>query len=238
VTWKALLTGDKTDLESLSMIFSDGDPKVSVEADGNYFLESAAFDSTDAAADMAEAERVLTMMNGAAKAQDPSQRAVRLAGRFQSEDGRQHVVAGTATLTARTRCSAQATVVGSGGVPIEPPPPPALVWQALASANENVADVLRLLASDDLDWMALYKVVEIIESDVGGGEEAIRRQGWATKAQQKAFGTSANHQEASGDSARHARMLGTPNHTMTLAEGRTFVHGLVQKWLSWRTENP
>ena len=239
MTWKALLLGDAGDLESLRTIFGEGDPKLSVDDEGTYALESSAFDSTEAVESMEAAKRILEMMNGAAKVQDPSYRAVRLAGRFHSKDGHQHVVvlADTVKLRSRVRLRSTGFVVGAGGVPVDPPPTPARLWPGLAQGNQNVADVLRLLAPDDLDWMALYKVVEVVRADVGG-TTTIFGNGWVTEDEWKRFGTSANHPEASGDMARHARMPGHPKQTMALAEGRRFVLELAGAWLRWRMENP
>ena len=147
------------------------------------------------------------------------------------------VVMDRITLRARATLRATGFVGGSGGVPVEQPPPSGRSWLGLAQMNQNVADVLRMVASDDIDWVALYKVVEVIKDDVGG-KAFILREGWATETQWKAFGIAANHPAASGDSARHARMPGSPKQAMTLAEGRHFVHGFVPAWLSWRTQNP
>ncbi|MCA1704619.1 MAG: hypothetical protein LC808_15695 [Actinobacteria bacterium] len=44
VKWKARLQGHSFDLEMLAETFSEGDPKVSLEGDGNYVLECSAFD--------------------------------------------------------------------------------------------------------------------------------------------------------------------------------------------------
>lgn len=47
VKWKALLQGDRADLQWLRTIFSGGDLRVSVDGEENYFLESSALEGSD-----------------------------------------------------------------------------------------------------------------------------------------------------------------------------------------------
>src|SRR5204863_350395 len=51
-------------------------------------------------------------------------------------------------------------------------------WFSLASKDEKVAKALRLWGTGVFDWVNLYRVYEIIETDVG---ERIQLDGWASK---------------------------------------------------------
>ena len=240
--WKALLRGHEFDLLSLAEIFHDGDPKVSKDSEGRYGIESSTFDSLDEATEVsAEARRLLTTMNGAAKALDASYRFVELAGQFQDEHGL-HAVLQVDNISMRSRASN--VVLSIDGVEMEPPPSPARAWHDLAKGNKDVEGALRLLGTVELDWVALYKLVELVEHDVAGGTKGgakmIREKGWATKPEQSAFGAAADRPDVSGDAARHARIGGPPpkRAAMTLVEARQFVHRLVRSWLDWRSSNP
>ncbi|MCA1704620.1 MAG: hypothetical protein LC808_15700 [Actinobacteria bacterium] len=182
-----------------------------------------------------EAERILPLINGAAKALDAKYQAVRLSGQFRNDQGLHAVVLG-GTVSGRSKVRAGRVLIN--GIPAEPPPSPARAWQALAATNINVADALRLLgAVAPLDWVALYKLAEIVKDDVG--KTRILSEGWATEEQLSAFGAAANRPDVSGDLARHARVAGgAPKVTMTLDEGSRFVGDLLRTWLEWRAANP
>lgn len=106
----------------------------------------------------------------------------------------------------------------------------------LARRNKNVADVFRLLgAAYQLDWVDLYKLLEIVKSDVEG-EDRIVQEGWATRRELGALRASANRADVSGDEARHARDVGDPPaRTMQQAEARSFVLRLVNNWIELQT---
>jgi hypothetical protein len=235
--WRAELVGEPLDLQQMASTFSEGDPRVCRDEDGSYSLESTTFDALDGeAAVKTEAERLLTIMNGAMWAQDHlTVRSVQLSGQFRDPEDMVWIPA-----TAEGRLTVTGAAVGTvNGVPVEPPPPaPAIAWLALAHSDPNVGDVLRLSATDDLDWFNLVKIMEVICVDVGGavgaGKTAISKRRWAAAKQLRAFTASANNEKVSGvDAARHARTTGgVPQNVMTIAEGRALIHGLVRAWLT------
>jgi hypothetical protein len=77
----------------------------------------------------------------------------------------------------------------------------------------------------------LYKVHEIIRHSMM--PDKIPELGWADKNTDSAFTGSANLPAVSGSEARHAGMVGTPKHTMTLGDGRSYISELVANWLDW-----
>jgi hypothetical protein len=122
-------------------------------------------------------------------------------------------------------------VTGPDGQPKPQPPSPWPDRLALAAANRTVAEVLEIMGSlEPLGFSELYKVHEIIRDAIN--RKKIPELGWASRADDSAFTASANRADVSGSDARHARNSGpTPTRTMTLAEARSFVSGLVAKWL-------
>ena len=66
------------------------------------------------------------------------------------------------------------------------------------------------------------------------------KMGWASNADEDAFGASATRRDVSGKDARHARTEKgpPPKRTMTMQEGRDYIHGIVLKWLEWLRNQP
>jgi hypothetical protein len=201
---------------------------VGTDTEGHYQLESSTFDSLDGVVEVnEEAERLLTLMNGAVKAQDPTSRPVHLTRDFRDENGPHRLAI---AMTAEVRATSHVAHVGPG----LPPVAPARVWLASGESNPNVADALELLAAPHLSWANLYKIWEILRDDVGGGSKAIKDRGWASDNQLTRFTRSANHPKASGADARHARdTTEPPPNPMALSEARDFILTLVQDWLEW-----
>ena len=99
---------------------------------------------------------------------------------------------------------------------------------AIARHDVNVAKVLRLYGADDHDWVSLYRIYEVIESDVGN----IAKKGWATKNEIKRFAQTANSPDASGDDSRHgAGNIPPPKDPMPISEAKFLVKTIIHKWL-------
>ena len=64
------------------------------------------------------------------------------------------------------------------------------------------ANVLRIVSRGPLDWVNLYRILEIIAANVGG-LGAVASNGWATEQSLKLFTPTANSPDAVGLSARH-----------------------------------
>lgn len=107
----------------------------------------------------------------------------------------------SATIVGRARVSATLTVIGPDGNVV--PDPPSLLPKKLhlAAADRDVDDALYFLQRPDPSWSELYKVYEVVRSDVG----EIAARGWAAKRALSRFTGTANHQDAAGREARHAR---------------------------------
>lgn len=90
---------------------------------------------------------------------------------------------------------------------------------------------------EPLGWGELFKIYEKIQDSIGGSIPGI---GWASKAEDNAFGSSANRSDISGRDARHARREKTPppKRTMTIQQGRDYISAVVIKWLDWLQDQP
>jgi hypothetical protein len=102
-----------------------------------------------------------------------------------------------------------------------------------AGLDPKVSAALRLRDSG-WSWADMYKVFEIIQMDIGNNHGLVAKE-WTTKTALDAFTASANRPDVSGDSARHAVAKGAqPSRTMTLADARRFINGLLRKWLDFK----
>lgn len=227
MSWKARLKGDSFDLDTLTDLFSEGDPTIAADEEG-YFLQSSTLDGlTEATAVKERADELLDNVNGVARVLDPSYRNVELDGKFDSDSGRS-VVIEIGTATARARVGA--VVVQTGETNTSHPAPRGPRYVALAAVDADVAEALGYLAAS-VDPATLFKVYEIIEHDVGSWRE-IREAGWASRNEIARFKASVNRPEVSGTDARHARYAGTPpGDPMNQAEARRFLIDLLHRWM-------
>ena len=127
------------------------------------------------------------------------------------------------------------SVTDAFGNLIEQQPPPAeraVVIAALAHSDLSLAKAMRLLATDSKDWVALYRIREVIESDVGG-EDMLKKRGWGSAAQMKRFKHSANSVAVAGDAARHGKEAGLPpSNPMSIVEANAYVNYVLHAWLA------
>lgn len=218
------------DLETLGELFQEGDPLVTTDSAGKYYLESSALqDSNGHLADDA-AETLVRQMNGAARAAYRGFRPVHR-GRYTAPDGTEYIVAkgglslrlykNEAFNTAKLPSSAVSELSKGSR------------YLKLAENDVSVATALRILGRpESLDWYDIYKLWEVIEHAVDGTSQVVAR-GWASKADIERLTASANHPGISGDKARHAWWPGTPGHrrVMSMIEGDTFVRRLTATWI-------
>ncbi len=71
----------------------------------------------------------------------------------------------------------------------------------MALTDQAVRRALRMWRVFARDWVNLYKILEVVQSDVGG---KITKNGWATSLEIERFKHTANSYLAIGDESRHA----------------------------------
>lgn len=226
VTVKAWLTGHEFDLEYLVDLLPSRDVRVVKEGD-QFYLTSTALDAAgdDAASGYDIAQRLLTQICGMARARDPDFKNVKLTGRYQ--DGEQtHVVGLAATLEIRAQIRGAGVVAGDD----VPPPPRGARYLSIAGANRDVAEVLEIMSAERLNWTDLYKIYEIIQDS--GMLETVTQTACMSNRDITRFTRTANHQEASGAEARHARLSQEPpSNPMTIEQARGMIGRLVTAWM-------
>jgi hypothetical protein len=119
------------------------------------------------------------------------------------------------------------------GVPVELQNP-ITTWIESAQKDDNVAKVLRLFGKV-LNWVNLYRIYEVIESDVGGIHNIVKGN-WATNNEIKRFKHTANNPGVAGDDARHGKQTTQPPpKPMSLSEAKSLVKSIFQKWIEEKT---
>ena len=223
--------GDDFDLQTLSELFSAGDPRVARDQLNGYYVESSDIVVSGGQPDVSSAEALVKRVNGTARVLASDFQPVQLRGRYTSPDGATSVVLAGDTATARDRAVAGAVMID--GVAAPAPPPKGPRYFKLAQQDPDVADALRVLGQPSpLDWYDIYKAWEIVGNAVGG-QKKVAAAGWATAADIDRLTASANHPGISGDDARHARMNGAPgqNRTMTMSEADALIRRLIANWI-------
>jgi len=234
MTIKAWLEGHQFDLAYLAQLLPAGNIRVVQEGD-RYYLTSPEIDNPAAGTHFHDvAERIITHVNGLGLASHSAFRPVSLSRIYNDEKGIT-VVPETAHLEARGALSATVTATDASGNAVSPEPSPGPDLIALADSNPDVAEVLEILGESQrgwagLGWGDLFKIHEKIQESISG---AIPNMGWASGADDDAFGASANRRDISGRDARHSRTekRPPPKRTMTIHQGRQYIRDIVAKWL-------
>jgi hypothetical protein len=146
--------GDYFDLQTLSELFSVGDPRVARDQLNGYYVESSDIVVSGVQPDVSPAEALVRRVNGAARVLASDFQPVQLGGRYTSPDGATSVV--LAGDTARVRDRAVVGVVMIDGVAAPTPPPKGPRYLKLAQQDPDVADALRVVGQPSrLDWYVL-----------------------------------------------------------------------------------
>jgi hypothetical protein len=227
--WLVQLSGAKFELEDFPKWFTTRDLQVVERSDG-YYLRSDLLEAIqDADQVRASAQELLECLLGAAKLYRPSLGPVGLDSVVrEEEDGRRHVyVYLSGAIRVRSKVSVAKLTV-NGKEETRQIPRPAL-WAAIAKDDEKIRQALRLWVKGSENWADLYKVLEVIQSDVGG---AIYTNERASKRKVTRFTHTADSVEALGDQARHAKKVGSPpRKPMTIQEAKQLIKGLLEKWI-------
>jgi hypothetical protein len=107
----------------------------------------------------------------------------------------------------------------------------------LAATNPEVARVLHLVVlmlkgDDEIDWVAGYSALEVIEQDLRGRGLDGQALGWWTKKERNDFTATANSVEVLDFRARHGRRFGLAEARMTSKEASWFVRRAAALWVT------
>jgi len=231
--WSVQLNGDKFDLEDFPEWFTNPDLQVVEELDG-FYLKSVLFEPLeDAESVRSLAQELLERLIGAAKLFRPNLVPVELGPVVQQrKDGqKRHHILLVSSLTMRSKVSSVKLNVNGNDDTLDVPRP--AIWASVAKDSEKVRQALRYWTKGTDSWFNLYKILEVIESDVGG---EIFSSKWASKAAVNCFTQTANSYETLGDDARHAKShIPPPSNPMNIQEAKQLIKSLLENWIESKT---
>ncbi len=232
--WYVEITGDGFDLEELSKSLNS--PDLCITQKGEIFiLKSTDFNILkDANEVRTRASEILSLINGATRLVIGKQKPLAMGSVVEVGDDGKRKLFDWVEVAAYGRYSVSTTIVKANGTVQEQEirqADPIQDWIAIARHDTNVATVLRLF-NKNLDWVNLYRIYEVIESDIGGINNIIKEE-WTTKKTIERFTRTANSPDAIGDQARHGNggRITPPKDPMTLPEAKSLIETLFHQWL-------
>ena len=235
--WSVIITGDRYDLEYLCKCLDS--PELCITQQGqDFILESTDFNSlTDAKDVKNKASEILALVNGAAKLDLGVRKPLSVAHvvKVKDDGNREVFVEVSDTIIMRDRVTV--SVVGADGTVREIRQVSLIPnWVADAQRDENVAKVLRLFGIGHRNWVNLYRIYELVENDIGGISNIVKK-GWATRKAIERFNHTANSPGAIGNESRHGKQTSQPpKDPMTLSEAKSLVETILHNWLRMKGE--
>lgn len=231
--WIIELAGERFDLQELFRLDSPSKIEVSEEADG-FYLRSDEFESyTEPRAVLDRAIELVSILNGIAQIEIQNWENVTVAGVARQEpDGKRTRFLFAEPMRGRSRMSGNLTITRADGSKKSSHDNTFEAIADLVTRDANVTRVLRLFGSGMHTWVNLYKIYEIIESEIG--REIVNR-GWVNKDTIRNFKHTANSVSSAGDDARHGKELSAPPRSpMLLSEAESLIGKLLKNWLRSR----
>ncbi|KCZ71285.1 hypothetical protein ANME2D_02487 [Candidatus Methanoperedens nitroreducens] len=239
--WFVVIAGDIFDLEELSKSLNSSGLCITRKGE-EFILKSTDFNLLKDADDVRnKANEIISQINGAARLTLGMRKplAVASVGNID-DDGTVHgfvSISFSETINLRTSVSAS-VIAPDGTIQERHQGDPIPSWITVAQHDTNVAKALRLFGAGTHDWVSLYRIYEVIESDVGGKLNIINN-GWATEKSIKRFKYTANSPGAIGDEARHGKnTIPPPKDPMTLSEAKPLIETILRNWLRSKSELP
>lgn len=232
--WLIRLGGDRLDLQDLERELGSGSFLRVFRRDEYYYLEvlHETFETAQQVHDYAESA-LLPALNGLMRVRYPDFRNVEVDAIGQEkEDGSiSHYVFVRASAEAKARCRASVTVVKANGTVICDTPESLAAererWLQVLQKDKRCLEAFRLYAAKPYDWVTLYKIYEIVESD---GAPITN---WVSEKQVKRFTHTANSPEAVGlENARHGKQHHLPPpRPMSIQEATRLIGIILERWV-------
>lgn len=232
--WYVGIIGDSFDLKNLSKSLNS--PELCITKIGkDYILKSTYFNSIKKVEDVRnKANEILSLINGSARLVFGMRKSLGSDLIFLvNYDGKiiKHFMLTSGTLYLQGSLKKIRVIKKDGTVQeiFQADPIPEFI--AIAQHNKNIAKVLRLLCDRTNDWVNFYRILEVVEEDVGGIPE-IKEKGWATKKATERFKHIANSVSAIGDKSRHGReRTELPKDPMTPSEAESLIKTIIYNWI-------
>ena len=228
--WMVELSGDPSDLDELSKVFTT--PELSIKKEGDKFLlRTTNFESCASSVEIKKiASEIVHDLTAGIKLSLDARKKLDIDGIVQiGDDGlRHHFIDLSGTAVAR--CSASGRLNLSDGTrEVFHQADPIPRWIKIAHKDAKVAKAFDFICADFNSWGTLYKILEVLEED---HFKPIMRRG-RYKEMANDFTNAANSYTMTGLDARHAteRTPTPPKNPMSLSEARSFIKMLLHEWL-------
>jgi hypothetical protein len=227
--WIVELSGDPSDLDELSKVFTT--PELCIKKEGDKFLlRTTNFESCASSVEIKKiASEILHDLTAGIKLSLDARKKLDIEGIVQiGDDGlRHHFI--DLSATAVTRCSASGRLTLSDGTIEEfHQADPIPKWIKIAHKDTKVVKAFNFVVADFNSWYTLYKILEVLKED---HFKPIMRGGRYKKMADN-FTHTANCYKTTGIDARHATEIQTPpKNPMSLSEAKSFIKMLLHEWL-------
>jgi len=220
--WSIRLKGETLDLQLLQQMLIAAELNIR-QNDGNYYLTGTLFDQlADAEEIQAFARDLIQKINGAGK--------VVIDGYISVDFD--HIVrqSSSGPVTSAFRDTAARFKLRKAPTAYAQSPSMRSIVM-LSLTDDAVEKVLRIQESRPLNFVELYKVVDVISNDLGGIHQ-LRQRNWVPKTEISRFTQTANHPGAAGDEARHGfSNAAQPKRRMSLPEAQALVRQIIHRWV-------
>jgi hypothetical protein len=229
--WLVELQGDQQDLQMLGGQLAKGSVIIFHEGD-RYFLRCADFASLGNSESVYQlAKEIIPKIQGIAATRLHRFVHIGPVGHVIDPAGNQHAFAEVNVVLQEVRLFAAAAIAGDSMPTVQPPLTDFEQDISVALGDTNVGIALRFMGNKENRWSNLYKVLDTIESDLGG-EKHLETKGWVSKTKLKLFTNTANDYIALGEAARHGVLKKqSPPNPMSLAEAEELLGEVLQKWI-------
>ena len=229
--WMVELAGHKFDLQELSNL--NLEPTISITEEANrFYLRADEFNVCTEARDVLNrGTEILKVINGIGQLEIQNWQTINVCGvaRDESNGTRSQFLFAEPAIV-RAKVSANLTVNKVDGTVITSRPRSSIEpFLRIAKKESNVNKALRIYGTREHNWVNLYIIYEIIESDVGG-KSVIINNGWGSQPKIEKFKHTANSVGAVGDDARHGKEnTHPPTSPMSLSDAKDMIRGMLKQ---------
>lgn len=239
--WIVRLKGDNSYLQNLSHLFSS--PELNIkEENGEFYIRSSGFILlTDAIDVRARTIEILQSLKATMNLLYGNFQSVEDAGVIYVKDNGErqpYFIASGNVIAPMGKAHGTGVFIPPDGIDssqlhiVKPPQQRDEVVDLtlIATREPKVTKALRLFQFRAHNWDNLYKIYEVIESDVG--KSKVVKSGWATETDIDRFTHTANSSLAVGDDARHGHeKYKPPKKPMYLPEAQSLIRSVLMQWL-------
>lgn len=179
--WEVQISGNSHDLHELAKSLTNDALRI-IERGGHFFLETISFSNLTTSEEVtAVASDLLPILTGAARLSLGGRTPLQIANIAKVREDRSRVIFASVSDTIHVKDTVSLKITRSdGSIEVVNPADKVPDWINTALKNPNVAKALRLLGIYEHDWVSLYRLYEVIETDVGGTDK-IASEGWANQ---------------------------------------------------------